>query len=68
MANVPMKYIEDLKDSTELLKDPKKLQKRADDDGALYFSNFLDKVKVLELRKIIMETCDKHNWIKKEKC
>ena len=65
MANVQMKIIEDLKDSTELLKDLKTLRKRANKDGYLYFSEYLDKNMILQLRKIIMETCVIHNWIKK---
>ena len=42
MANVQMKIIEDFKDSTELLKDLKTLRKRANKDGYLYFSEYLD--------------------------
>ena len=66
MAIVQMKIIEDLKDSTELLKDLKTLRKRANKDGYLYFSEYLDKNMILQLRKIIMETCVIHNWIKKQ--
>ena len=66
MANIQMTFMEDLKDSTDLLKDLKALRKRAYKDGYLYFSEYLDKNKILHLRKIIMDTCVKHNWIKKD--
>ena len=66
MANIQMRFLEELKDSTDLLKDLKALRKRAYKDGYLYFSEYLDKNMILHLRKIIMDTCVKHNWIKKD--
>ena len=41
MANIQMRLLEDLKDSTDLLKDLKALRKRAYKDGYLYFSEYL---------------------------
>ena len=40
MANIQMRVLEDLKDSTDLLKDLKALRKRAYKDGYLYFSEY----------------------------
>lgn len=52
-------------DSTPLLQSPEKLRARADEDGFLFFKNFLPKDPLLELRRQILEIINKHGLLKK---
>ena len=52
-------------DSTNLLSSPEKLRARAEQDGFLFFKNFLPKEPLLELRRQILQIIDRQGWIKK---
>ena len=51
-----------LVDSTELLTDPVALQKRAGEEGYLYFKRFLPAEYVMELRGDILAVMDTYGW------
>ena len=51
-----------LVDSTALLADRVALQKRADEEGYLYFKKFLPAEYVMDLRGDILEVMDKYRW------
>lgn len=50
-------------DATPLLCDHHALIKKAEEDGALYFPNLLNKDKVLNVRRQILELCNKSGWL-----
>ena len=51
-------------DSSELLDAPGALRERADQDGYLFFKNFLPKEPLLELRRQMLAVLAKHGWMK----
>ena len=50
-------------DSTPLLNDAAGLRARMDRDGFFYFRHLLPREAVLELRRQILEVCQKHGWM-----
>ncbi len=51
-------------DSTPLLNDPPALKARAREEGYLFFKGLLDRDKVTEVRRQVLERCRKHGWLK----
>lgn len=51
-------------DSTPLLETPDALHARAEQDGFLYFKNFLPQEPLLELRRQMLEVLERHGWLK----
>jgi ectoine hydroxylase-related dioxygenase (phytanoyl-CoA dioxygenase family) len=64
-ARIPHKVVTGFDDSTPLLDSPDELRLRADEDGFLYFKNFLPKDEVMELRRQVLQILDKHGWLKR---
>src|SRR5438093_671495 len=52
-------------DSTPLLHSPMELRTRADEDGFLFFKQFLPKEPLLELRRQILDILCSHGWVKR---
>jgi hypothetical protein len=52
-----------LPDSSDLLKDPEALRKRADIDGFLFFRNLLPRDAVMQLRMQFLEICKRYNYV-----
>ena len=50
-------------DSTPLLGNPAGLRERMDRDGFFYFRHLLPREAVLDLRRQILEVCQKHGWL-----
>ena len=50
-------------DSTPLLNDAAGLRARMDRDGFFYFRHLLPREAVLNLRRQILEVCQKHGWM-----
>jgi ectoine hydroxylase-related dioxygenase (phytanoyl-CoA dioxygenase family) len=50
--------------ANELFADKSALKKKFDDDGYLYLKGLIDKSKLLELRKQILDICGRHHWLK----
>lgn len=66
MAMDKIQSLEPFLESTSLLQQPIKLQKRAQEQGYLFFRNLLPREDVLQLRKDVLEICRKHNFLKKD--
>ncbi|QGN33123.1 phytanoyl-CoA dioxygenase family protein [Microlunatus sp. Gsoil 973] len=54
----------ELTDSTPLLGDPPRLLERAGTDGYLFFRGLLDRDKVLNVRRQIMQVVADHGWLR----
>ncbi|PCJ59461.1 MAG: phytanoyl-CoA dioxygenase [Planctomycetota bacterium] len=63
MAMSTINQLEAFQESTHLLNDRQALQDRAHDQGYLYFKGLLNKEKILDLRKSILEIIKKHGWL-----
>ena len=63
MAQQTMLNIENFVDSTPLLDAPDALRARAAEQGYLFFRSLLDTESVLDLRRQILEVCQKHGWL-----
>jgi ectoine hydroxylase-related dioxygenase (phytanoyl-CoA dioxygenase family) len=50
-------------DATPLLNDAEALRQRMDTDGFVYFRGLISRATVLELRRQILEVCQKYGWI-----
>jgi hypothetical protein len=66
MANQTMTNIEPFVDSAPLLNSPEELRVRAAERGYLFFRALLDQESVLDLRRQILEVCQKHGWLDEE--
>jgi hypothetical protein len=53
-------------DATPLLDDPSALREQAERDGYLFFKRFLPIEPILELRRQMLEICQKHGWLAAE--
>ena len=63
MAQQTMLNIENFVDSTPLLDAADALRARATEQGYLFFRSLLDTESVLDLRRQILEVCQKHGWL-----
>ena len=63
MAQQTMLNIENFVDSTPLLDAADALRARAAEQGYLFFRSLLDTESVLDLRRQILEVCQKHGWL-----
>lgn len=63
MAMTQMTKTEAFADSMDLLNDAKALQARAREDGYLFFRQLLNPDKLNDVRRQILEVCDKHEWL-----
>lgn len=52
-------------DRTPLLTKPAELRRAAQEDGFLYFREFLPREEILELRRQMLEIVERHGWMKK---
>jgi hypothetical protein len=59
-----MQTITGFTDSTDLLDSPEALRQRADEDGFLFFKQFLPKEPVLELRRQVLNVVAKYGWLR----
>ena len=50
-------------DSTHLLADPEGLRARANEEGYLFFEGLLPSAEVLEVRRQILEVCERHGFL-----
>ena len=50
-------------DATSLLDDPAALRHRAEQDGYLFFKHFLPTEPLLELRRQMLEICERYGWL-----
>ena len=66
MAHKTMLNVEPFVDSTPLLESAEELRARAAEQGYLFFGGLLDAESVLDLRRQILEVCDKHGWLDEE--
>ena len=57
-----MARIEPFTVSNELLDQPEQLQKRAQQDGYLFFKGLIDSDSIQNLRRDFLEICHKHSW------
>jgi hypothetical protein len=64
MAMTTMDAVEPYVDSTSLLLTPDQLRQRAAADGFLFFKGLIEPAALLEVRRQIMEICDRHGWLK----
>ena len=63
MAQQTMTNLEPFVDSTPLLNASEALRERAAEQGYLFFRSLLDTESVLDLRRQILEVCQKHGWL-----
>ncbi len=63
MAMVPMQEIHAFTDSTALIGDPAALQRRAAEDGYLYFRGLLPRQDVLSIRSLVLVHCQGAGWL-----
>lgn len=63
MAMAEMTRVQPFEDSTGLLSDPDLLRQRAVDQGYLFLRGRLPINRVLELRRAILELCQRHGWL-----
>jgi len=64
MAMVTMTNTQPYTDASPLLSDPAGLRGLAKESGYLFFKGLLDPEKVIDLRRQVLETCEKHGWLK----
>lgn len=64
MLTTPTRIREGFVDSTSLLDDPPALRARAEEDGFLFFRQFLPREPILELRRQILQIVQRHGWLK----
>jgi hypothetical protein len=62
-ATLPLNPTVELVDSTPLLVRPTELLARAEEDGYLFFRGLLDRDRVLDLRRQMMDVVAAHGWL-----
>lgn len=63
MAMTPMRCVEPLADDTWLIQDPAGLRAKAASAGYLFFRRLLPPEAVLDVRRVVLETCRDFGWL-----
>lgn len=65
MAMTPMTNLAPFTDSIPLLDDPELLRARARDEGYLFFEQLVEREAVVNVRRQILDVCERHGWLAK---